>query len=492
MTNYFKAKLVKMGKWAMLPVDAENWQAEYTAKYFNKFFGFGKGLLSIITLDDGFAHEYIPKSFLKKIYRYIDKLKGGEQQALEKKIGLFYKKRRTIMYAIRALGRKKHAHMSDSALAEHFYRLRDLIHQITIFDQFGWLAEEYWTPIMEKILVKKLGLVKGSSEYNAVLFALIKPAEISTTLMEKRAVLSSAVKAMSQKSALRKEAEKLAAKWGWMPVFVFGEPWNWRHYRDELQTLLKRPARELQIDLHKLKKYKKIRSREIKEIVAKYKISSQDIQVFLDYGLVLDARNEAEYVLSYGNYFLTPIYKEIARRLALSIRQTRTLYEKEIVAALKNKADPHKILDARKKICGWGFDKQMMRRVDFSEREARQIYNHVEKKVIHAQGHDENRGVTGSSGKTRGIARILHSPKDSHRVRNGDILITHATTVDYLPGMKRAAAFVTEVGGLTCHAAVVAREFGVPCVVGLKNAMLNFRDGDIVEVDANKGVVRKI
>lgn len=77
------------------------------------------------------------------------------------------------------------------------------------------------------------------------------------------------------------------------------------------------------------------------------------------------------------------------------------------------------------------------------------------------------------------------------KVKQGDILITHATTVDYLPPMKRAAAFVTEIGGLTCHAAVVAREFGVPCVVGLKNAMANFKDGDMVEVDANKGIVRK-
>ena len=58
--------------------------------------------------------------------------------------------------------------------------------------------------------------------------------------------------------------------------------------------------------------------------------------------------------------------------------------------------------------------------------------------------------------------------------------------------MKRATAFVTEIGRLTCHAAVVAREYGVPCVVGLKNATKNFKDGDMVEVDANKGIVKKL
>lgn len=58
--------------------------------------------------------------------------------------------------------------------------------------------------------------------------------------------------------------------------------------------------------------------------------------------------------------------------------------------------------------------------------------------------------------------------------------------------MKKAAAIITEVGGLTCHAAVVSREFGIPCVVALKNAMKNFKDGEVIEVDADKGLVRKI
>ena len=58
--------------------------------------------------------------------------------------------------------------------------------------------------------------------------------------------------------------------------------------------------------------------------------------------------------------------------------------------------------------------------------------------------------------------------------------------------MKRAAAIITEVGGLTCHAAVISREFGIPCIIALKNAMHNFKDGDLVELDADKGAVKVI
>ena len=108
------------------------------------------------------------------------------------------------------------------------------------------------------------------------------------------------------------------------------------------------------------------------------------------------------------------------------------------------------------------------------------------------QGNTEGQGVCANPGFVIGKAKIVTSPDKNSKVKSGDILIAEATTVDYLPAMKRAAAFVTEVGGLTCHAAVVAREFGVPCVVGLKNATKNFKDGDKIEVNADKGIVRKL
>ena len=66
------------------------------------------------------------------------------------------------------------------------------------------------------------------------------------------------------------------------------------------------------------------------------------------------------------------------------------------------------------------------------------------------------------------------------------------TTPDFVPAMKKAAAIVTEQGGITSHAAIVSRELGVPCVIGTKIATRVLKDGDLVEVDANKGIVRKV
>ena len=78
------------------------------------------------------------------------------------------------------------------------------------------------------------------------------------------------------------------------------------------------------------------------------------------------------------------------------------------------------------------------------------------------------------------------------KVNEGDILVSVATTPSIIMAMKKAAAFVTDEGGLTCHAAIVAREMKKPCVIGTKIATKVFKDGDVVEVDAERGIVRKI
>jgi pyruvate,water dikinase len=79
-----------------------------------------------------------------------------------------------------------------------------------------------------------------------------------------------------------------------------------------------------------------------------------------------------------------------------------------------------------------------------------------------------------------------------NKVREGDVLVAPMTTPWYLPAMKKAGAFITDEGGITCHAAVVAREFKKPCIIGTKDATKILKDGMKIEVDADKGIVRII
>jgi phosphohistidine swiveling domain-containing protein len=102
----------------------------------------------------------------------------------------------------------------------------------------------------------------------------------------------------------------------------------------------------------------------------------------------------------------------------------------------------------------------------------------------------ETRGYSASGGVGEGEAKIILTQRDFPKFNKGDILIAPMTTIDYIVLMKKAGAFVTDEGGLSCHAAIIAREMKKPCIIGTKIATKVLRDGDLVEVDADKGVVK--
>jgi len=101
------------------------------------------------------------------------------------------------------------------------------------------------------------------------------------------------------------------------------------------------------------------------------------------------------------------------------------------------------------------------------------------------------KGAAASVGLAGGPIKIIHSPEEIDKILEGDVLVTEMTTPDYVPAMKRASAIVTDKGGRTCHAAIVSRELGIPCVVGTGTATETLRDVDFVTVDGAKGLVYK-
>ena len=107
-------------------------------------------------------------------------------------------------------------------------------------------------------------------------------------------------------------------------------------------------------------------------------------------------------------------------------------------------------------------------------------------------GAGEIKGMIANRGKAQGTVKIVKRAKDIEKVEKGDMLVASSTHPDYITAMQRAAAFVTDEGGLTSHAAIVAREMDKPCIVGTKNATNRLKDGDKIEVDANKGIIRKL
>ncbi|MBI5036823.1 hypothetical protein HZC09_05775 [Candidatus Micrarchaeota archaeon] len=188
-------------------------------------------------------------------------------------------------------------------------------------------------------------------------------------------------------------------------------------------------------------------------------------------------------------YYLNSFYKNIARDFGLSPTQARFHTSGELAAILEGKAEPN-ITEANarfKEGFWWCVDGKAgvlsgAKAADAASKVRRPLY----------EASDVLKGSCACPGKASGIVRIINKAEEADKLKQGEILVSYATNPELVAAMRRAGAIVTDAGGLTCHAAIVSRELNIPCVIGTKHATKTLKDGDLVEVDATNGVVRKV
>jgi len=185
-----------------------------------------------------------------------------------------------------------------------------------------------------------------------------------------------------------------------------------------------------------------------------------------------------------------PLLKKIADTHYLSLQQVYATYYDWLAAMVKkDKVDTNKINEIAKYSVQY-FDGEKVYLLMGDK--AKEIVQKVRAKLPKSKEVTELKGQCAYPGKVQGRVSIVNRAEEMVKFANGDVLVANVTDPSLLPIMKKASAFVTNMGGLTCHAAIVARELRIPCVVGTKIATHVFKDGDMVEVDADKGIVRKL
>ncbi len=190
-----------------------------------------------------------------------------------------------------------------------------------------------------------------------------------------------------------------------------------------------------------------------------------------------------------------PFLQKVAGEIGLTYRELMCLLVDEVDQALEGKITTEELkkrANKRLETVDWvvigGADGKMIFADDPAD-----INLLVEKMVPRiGAGTQELVGQIGNRGSFTGPARIIMNTYDFNKLQPGDVLVTTMTTPDFIVLMQKSGAIVTDIGGLLCHAAIVSRELGKPCVIGTKFATQLFKDGDMVEVDGDKGVVRKI
>jgi pyruvate,water dikinase len=184
----------------------------------------------------------------------------------------------------------------------------------------------------------------------------------------------------------------------------------------------------------------------------------------------------------------TKLLPEISKRINIETRLLRNLTEEEFSSLLLKNAKIDPVLLKKRE----EYSVLIAEEGRFSVLLDEEAKNYDLKFSVSFSDLDIVKGNIASLGKAKGKARVILNKNDIDKVQEGDILIATMTTPDYVPAMKKAVGIVTDEGGVTCHAAIISRELGIPCIIATGIATKVFKDGEEIEVDAVHGIVKKI
>ena len=200
-----------------------------------------------------------------------------------------------------------------------------------------------------------------------------------------------------------------------------------------------------------------------------------------------EARLYAEVVFTRSEDYIITLSKLIGEKEGYSPELVRAMLAEEFEGYLSGGKLPDKgVLQQRHDFSVLAFDRQGRELLFGTEAEE------FETMLEGEQDEHLLKGSVGYKGKVTGKVKVVLDPFNPGEFNEGDILVALMTRPEYVPLMKKAAAIVTDGGGVLSHAAIVARELKKPCVIGTDTATKFLKDGDMVEVDAENGIVRKI
>lgn len=274
--------------------------------------------------------------------------------------------------------------------------------------------------------------------------------------------------------------------------YYHGNPLSELDYISEIKKLIEEKFNIENID-EKIKAEKErypLNAKTREEIIKKYNFNDEIISLINISMVVLHWQDNRKKNILTGVYYMNLLLCEIGRRYNIPLEKIKRYLPEEIT---EDKLDNFNVNDA---------NERMKHYIVYSKRENGkmifEIYTKEDYKNIidiynktYAEQNDVH-GASASPGKIIGVVRVCKTKEDLLKFKEGEILVASMTRPEFVPAMKKALAIVTDEGGLTCHASIVSRELGKPCIVGTKIGTKVLKDGDMVEVNANHGTVKRI
>lgn len=356
-----------------------------------------------------------------------------------------------------------------------------------------FISEPLIMNVVKDNLIKLLNGVNKADKLVDYLEIIFSPEKKNAIVSEREDLLKIALAYKEKKInkiSLEKLLQKHLQKFQWIPCYdIYDSPWTFDYFKNELQQFLS-------ADYPVIKELQEIKNRFIsnkkrfKLLLEELKPTLKQKELFViahDLTFIKDERDDYR---RQGSFLIQPLFIEIGRRAGLNLREVTHLLQREVLQFLENNKLPSK-REIELRVKGYVLIRKGGEIAIYSGKKIKKIISQelgdLKKKEI-----SEVKGIVGCQGKTTGNVQLIITKHDLRKIKEGDIMVAVTTHPDFVPAMRKCKAIVTDEGAITCHAAIVARELKIPCVVGTKDATKVFKDGEKVEVDAEKGVVKKL
>ncbi len=360
---------------------------------------------------------------------------------------------------------------------------------LVLFKKFSQLCLEFapamYYIIIESIIEKKMTemiekRIKSNQEYYfSVLTQSNKPTDGTIELIS----LYKIAKRYYNNDEISELIKKHLQEFCWISFTKFvGEEWTEEIILERIKKIKKESIEKNILELKT--KYAK-QKEETKKICVQFGFTKEESDFISLVQEVVWFRTFRIDVYTKTGFNVKNLFRHLAEKLGLSLENFVFLTYKEVEEYLKQKRQfPVKLAEERRTE-DWQllFDKGTM---TFQYAPPYLLEEEEENNVT------QIKGKIACKGYVQGEVQVIRGVKEFYKMKNNAILVTSMTTPDFVPLMERSGAIITDEGGITCHAAIVARELKIPCIIGTKNATRVLKDGDLVEVDAEKGTVKKL
>lgn len=406
------------------------------------------------------------KTRVKKYYHFVGKLLKYGIKNLEKEFTEF-EKLYLSEYAAAMITDYITIILSDQVfqdlLKKYGQENRELIQKILLPQQRTFMNEEELSALKVGLLIKEK----------------VDPAKFNTITLEELKELFPEIYEAIQKHQQR---------FFWVQVnYKYTDPVTVEKFLETIrETVVNLNLVQIRAKIERLENYAQNLREEKQKIYNQLKINQTDRKsaalISLN-GYWHDARKQANLV---GNFTANEFLARIGRKYQYPQEELQFTLPQEVKKLFAGEKLDRNLLQRRMQSSVHIIGAKLAEYI-LEEEEARQIVEMTQRP--REEKLTDLRGTPASYGIAQGKVRIIHNPKKQD-IEEGEILVTSMTRPDFAPLMKKAAAIITEEGGITSHAAIISRELEKPCIVGTRIASQVLKDGDEVEVNANHGLIK--